>query len=127
MIYFDGSSPKQIVCVSTSFGVYVKTLNEALQLLDLDVEIPRTKSQRAEYVALIYALSKIEDYAHHEIAGDCENVILQIQGINKVKDPTLRILYAKAQKLINTRGLDVSFRHILREDNPAGKRIEGWR
>lgn len=85
--------------------------------------ISRTTSQRAEYAALIYALSTIEGYEEYEIIGDCENVILQMKGINRVKGD-MRYFYSAAQQLINTRGLNVSFKHVPRELNLAGQELD---
>lgn len=115
-IYFDGSSRKNLFVVTDHRG---RILSEG------SVDVPATKSQRAEYKSLIAALRVIDTYKSVVLVGDCQNVILQMQGINRVRDSHLRKLYLEAQELINTRGLNVSFEHVLRDDNLAGLVLDG--
>lgn len=129
LIFFDGSSQKQLICVvRVRRGIVeatVRPIRNVLTDLRLNIDIPPTKSQRAEYLAVLEALNSINSYEHHTITGDCENVILQLVGINRVSDPILKKFHHKAHQLINTRGLDVSFEHIARKENLAGIELDG--
>jgi ribonuclease HI len=123
-LYFDGSAPKYLICVSNGTNHVVLPLGVVLNTFNLSPTLIKpTSSQRAEYVALIYALSTIEDYEQYEVIGDCENVILQMNKINKVKGE-MKYFHNTAQQLINTRGLNVIFKYVPRDENPAGRELD---
>jgi len=123
-IYFDGS-PKGYCCCVIGSTVRLKKNSD---LLD-EIEFPRdfitsTKSQRAEYLGLIWALMQIYSYQNTVLIGDCENVILQMIGINKTRDYYLQRLQRYAKEFIETNALNVDFEYINRDDNLAGVELE---
>ena len=124
VIYFD-ATPKGVVCTvkvngtpkGPFFRVIIEVLKEVMLPLGL---VTKSTNQRAEYVGLIAALLLVDNYNKHILIGDCENVILQMTGTNKVKSGPMLTLNLKAHEIINTRGLDISYRHVRREHNQAG-------
>jgi len=133
VIYFDGS-PKGWTCVDRedpnhpgSRDQHYTTNKLLLAGLDLPEDfVTPTSNQRAEYLGLIRALQLITTYEPHLVIGDCENVILQMQGINRVRDKALKTLYDKAIEIIKVRGLNVEFGHVPRDDNLAGVFLEKY-
>jgi ribonuclease HI len=72
----------------------------------------------AEYQAMIAALEYAVEHGPKalKVISDSELMVRQIEGIYKVKDPTLRDLYARASQLI--RQLDwFEIEHVLRGKN----------
>jgi len=125
-VFFDGS-PKGYSCIKMNGVPTVESNENILRSVGLPISIMgRTKSQRAEYIALIYLLLNVSDYDFHEVTGDCDNVILQMQGANRVKDKTLKILYDKCQEIILKNGLTLEYSHVKRDYNPAGIWLEHY-
>ncbi len=78
----------------------------------------------AEYQALIAALEYAVRHGHKglKVISDSELLVRQINGIYKVKNPTLQDLYARARQLI--RQLDwFSINHVLRGNNQEADRL----
>jgi|SRR5579862_405572 len=78
----------------------------------------------AEYQALIAALQYATQHQQKslKVISDSELLVRQINGIYKVKHPTLRDLHARAQQLI--RQLDwFSITHVLRSKNEKADRL----
>jgi ribonuclease HI len=78
----------------------------------------------AEYQALIAALEYTIRHGHRslKVVSDSELLVRQINGIYKVKHPTLRDLYARAQQLV--RQLEwFSITHVLRSKNEKADRL----
>jgi len=71
----------------------------------------------AEYTALVRGLEESKKLEADEIECrlDSELVVKQLNGIYKVKDPGMKILYSKVQELIFFR--PVKFVHVRREAN----------
>ena len=130
VIYYDGT-PSGWVCTvrvnGTPKGPVLRGIPEVLH----DVNLPEGfvspgKNQRAEYVALIFALLQIDNYAHYKLIGDNENVTLQMQGINRTRSGHMVTLNQKAHDIINTRGLSVEFKHVHRAYNHAGVELDRY-
>lgn len=72
----------------------------------------------AEYSALLEALKKARELGATEVdcVLDSELIVKQMQGVYKVKEPTLQKLFVKVYNV--TVGLKkVTYRHVLREQN----------
>ena len=90
----------------------------------------------AEYIALIQLLEHILKYrpqfqglpvTKYIIIGDSQLVIRQMCGEYKVKNSVLLPLFDHARGLVVflvLRGLDIEFRWVPREQNPAGRLLE---
>ena len=126
-IYYD-ASPKGWFCVVDSYGkVHFERVDRLLKTFNLPrTLITNNTSQRAEYGSLLYALTFVKNYDEHILIGDNENVVFQMNGINKVKSLEMRKLYSTTQKYINTRGLDILFDHVLRDSNIAGIKLDDF-
>ncbi len=86
---------------------------------------PDLKSHNeAEYMALIDALQLIHDYETYTVYMDSQLVVRQMNGGYAVRADNLRVLYDKAWKIINERGLCVLLDWIPREKNRAGVLLE---
>jgi ribonuclease HI len=77
----------------------------------------------AEYRALILALTKAQDFEINEIECrlDSELVVKQLNGLYKVKEPTMRELNAKVQELVFFK--PVKFVHVRREFNKLADKL----
>ena len=86
----------------------------------------------AEYKALILALEEADKISNFklqisneislEIRMDSELVVRQMQGIYKIKEPTLKLLAQEVLKLRNQFKL-VSFSHVRREQNKLADKL----
>ena len=78
----------------------------------------RQTNNFAEYQALIAALEYAVEHGPKalKVVSDSELMVRQIRGIYKVKDPTLRNLYARASELISQLEW-FHIEHVLREHN----------
>ncbi len=79
----------------------------------------------AEYHALIYLLEALGNSGTKvpvRIIGDSELVVYQMTSRYRVRQAHLVPLHARAKSL--TAPLDVEFRAVLREKNPAGHLLE---
>ena len=125
-VYYDGT-PKGYSCIDMGNGPRIRSNINILTSVSLPENFIGTRSnQRAEYVALIYALQSIKSYTEYTLLGDCENVVFQMLGINKIKDHHLRQLNEIANAIIQLRGLQVNFDHVDRDNNPAGRYLEKY-
>lgn len=130
VIYFD-ATPRGMTCLVKVNGLpkgpLFRGIPQVLAEVNLPVElVTESTNQRAEYVALIAALLLIDNYDKHILIGDCENVILQMTGENKVKSGPMLTLNLKAHEVINMRGLNIEYRHLLRENNQAGVALDHY-
>ena len=125
-LYSDGS-PKGWLCVKKDDEYIVSENKKLLESIGLSTDfVPRTKSQRAEYLGIIHALQLVDTYDTVMIVSDCENVILQMLAINRCKDRSLQVLNNIAHKIIKDRGLTIGFELVEREENPAGVYLENF-
>ena len=94
-----------------------KTLKEISEYLGV------ATNNFAEYEALIRAIEathelfggKLKDIAI-EVRMDSELIVRQMQGLYKVKEPTLKTQFARVGQLIGTLS-NISFVHVPREKN----------
>ncbi len=72
----------------------------------------------AEYTALTKALERASRTGAEQllIHSDSELLVKQMNGLYRVKNPDLRVLYERAQRLCE-RFKEVVFRHVPREEN----------
>lgn len=77
----------------------------------------------AEYKALILALTKAQDFEASEIECrlDSELVVKQLNGIYKVKEPTMRELNACVKELAFFK--PIKFVHVRREFNKLADKL----
>lgn len=90
---------------------------------------PMRSNNIAEYCGLIFLLRHIRDLdlqrrmkAAYLVRGDSELVIRQMRGTYRVRKPHLVVLNEEASRL--SRDLDIEFREVPREKNPAGFLLE---
>lgn len=126
--FFDGACPgNQFGTKGRMKAAYV--IGEMEVVCDVpDLESsdgPKRSNNIAEYFGLIFLLRDLRDRdsAHNKrakylVCGDSELVIRQLRGEYRVRAPHLRELQATASELAS--GLDLKFREIPREENPAG-------
>ncbi|KAB1192221.1 reverse transcriptase-like protein [Haloferax sp. MBLA0076] len=113
-VYFDGASrgnpgPAAIGwAIVTSNGIVAEGSKR----------IGKTTNNRAEYEALVEALSVAKDYGYDEVdvRGDSQLIVKQVRGEWKTNDPGLRERRVKANELLST--FDRwSLEHVPREIN----------
>ena len=84
----------------------------------------RQTNNVAEYQALVAALEYAVEHGPKalKVISDSQLMVLQIKGVYKVKEPTLRDLHARASELI--RKLDwFGIEHVLRGGNQEADRL----
>lgn len=93
------------------------------EIATLSSRLGRQTNNYAEYRALIAALEWAlrHDVRRLDVRSDSELLVRQMNGIYKVKSPTLRPLYEEARTLAD--GLEFEIRHVRREDNEAADRL----
>ena len=103
-------------------GVGVVIADEAGKpLKEFGEYIGEATNNVAEYQALIRALEEVGktvslSEAHVEIRMDSELVVRQMQGLYKVKEPTLKQKFLRVKELL-TKIPNFSFVHVRREQN----------
>jgi probable phosphoglycerate mutase len=97
-------------------GVYLE--REGRPWKGLYFYLGRRTNNFAEYSALLQALRYALDHGVRslEVFSDSELLVRQLHGRYRVKDATLKELYAQAQELIGKLG-KFSIRHVPREEN----------
>ncbi|WP_416838923.1 ribonuclease HI [Haloferax sp. DFSO52] len=113
-VYFDGASrgnpgPAAIGwAIVTSNGIVAEGSKR----------IGKTTNNRAEYEALIHALSVAAEYGYDEVdvRGDSQLIVKQVRGEWKTNDPGLRERRVKANELL-TKFDRWSLEHVPREIN----------
>lgn len=80
--------------------------------------IGHATNNQAEYTALIEALEQAHKLGakHVQVFSDSELVVRQLNGIYKIKEPQLKLLYDEVKRLIH-RFQQVKFTHVPREKN----------
>lgn len=79
----------------------------------------------AEYTALIKALSFVKKNIDNKtwtveaikIIADSELMIKQLNGVYKVKNPNIAVLYTQVKKISSELGTKIAYTHVLREKN----------
>ena len=79
-------------------------------------------SNQAEYLTVIEALDWVKE-KDVTILSDSQLIVNQLNHKFHIKDDKLRELALKVWNLIETKGLNVEFKWIPREENKAGKLI----
>jgi ribonuclease HI len=84
----------------------------------LSLSIGNATNNIAEYTAMIYALKEALTLGASslDIFTDSQLVARQIEGVYKIKDKTLKPLFAQAQSLIK-KHKKVTVAHVAREEN----------
>jgi ribonuclease HI len=107
-------------------GIGAVIYNENKEIVaELKEYIGEATNNTAEYKALIMALKKAESLGAQdlEINMDSELVVKQMQGLYKIKEPSLQVLANQVLKHKNNFN-SVVFRHVRREFNkPADKLV----
>lgn len=90
---------------------------------------PMRSNNIAEYQALIHLLRRLQENDRKDriqkaylVCGDSELVIRQMRGVYRVRTPHIARLHSEASQL--GKQLDVEFRWVPREKNPAGFLLE---
>ena len=81
-------------------------------------------NNQAEYTALITALENLEDHIQDQIIihTDSQLVANQINGLWRVKDPGLSVLFKRAKKQI-ANFKQIKIIHVRREKNKEADRV----
>ena len=79
-----------------------------------------TTNNEAEYMAVLDALKKTKS-KEVEVVSDSKLVVSQLKREWHIKEPRLRELFDRVQKLIRDKKLNVKFSWVPRSKNPAGK------
>jgi len=104
-------------------GIGVVIQNEAGEVLhESSAYIGETTNNIAEYEALIRALEDLKMFGdlsntEVEIRMDSELVVRQMQGIYKVKEPSLKERFGKVAQLKMSHAPNLTFMHVRRELN----------
>jgi len=88
-------------------------------LMELSGYIGEATNNVAEYQALLACLKgalKLK-CARLIVHSDSELMVRQLQGKYKVKDPGLKALFVKAQRLIREAAFEFEIRHVTRDLN----------
>ena len=98
-------------------GVVIKTEDSEL-VYEHGEYIGEATNNVAEYKALIHALetSKALQATDLLIQMDSELIVKQMQGLYKIKEPTLQVLASEVKKLL-TNFDKFTFKHVFREFN----------
>lgn len=113
-VYFDGASRGNPGPAAIGWAIVT---NNGI-VAEGSKRIGKTTNNRAEYEALIEALSAAADYGYDEVdvRGDSQLVVKQVRGEWKTNDPGLRERRVKANELLST--FDRwSLEHVPREIN----------
>ena len=81
----------------------------------------------AEYFAVLHALARARRLGLKSLTlySDSQLVIRQLNGKYRIKEPRLQALAQKVRE--TTKGMQITFIHISREENLAGIVLEGGR
>ena|SRR5437868_381930 len=104
------------------FGVVIED-QAGHRVAELSEYLGHQTNNYAEYSGLIAALEYAAEHGRAiKVISDSELMVRQLRGVYKVKNPTLRTLYDRAQALI--RKLDwFEIQHVLREKNRDADRL----
>lgn len=114
-IFVDGASRGNPG--DASIGVSLQD-EQAQEIESISLKIGVTTNNFAEYTALLEALKLAQKKSFNslEVYSDSELMVRQINGQYKVKDATLKILWAQAKELISV--FDAfKISHVRREQN----------
>jgi ribonuclease HI len=120
-IYFDGGcspNPGKMSCAVVI--VYPDGSKSHSEIKDLG----QGTNNIAEWSGFIHALQLCHELSitDADIIGDSKLVVMQANGLWRVKDPTLQILHAEAKEM--RQGLTLKINHVLRAYNLAGTYLE---
>jgi len=107
-IFTDGSGDGRI-------SWYNETTGE-----NFSAESAATTNNEAEYMAMLDALKKTKS-KDVEVVSDSKLVVNQLKREWHIKEPRLRELFDRVQKLMRDKKLNVKFSWVRRSQNPAGK------
>jgi ribonuclease HI len=98
-------------------GIVVKDENKTI-LAAYGEYLGHQTNNYAEYSALLSALKRAKELGADEVdcVLDSELVVKQMQGVYKVKEPTLQKLCVQAYNLAQ-QFKRVTYRHVMRADN----------
>ncbi len=108
---------------AAGFGVYLED-EDGREVASLFGYLGERTNNVAEYAGLLAALRYAVDHGVERIAirSDSELLVKQINGVYRVKNPTLQRLVARARKLMGgLKGITVE--HVRRERNVNADRL----
>jgi ribonuclease HI len=111
-----------------AIGGYIKSPSGKL-LFDFSQPIGVTTNNVAEYRALEYLLTAVQNLSHQEpVAGlmvhsDSQLLVRQMEGSYRVRNQALKPLYEKVKGLIAHLPFPVRFVHIQRSENHNADRL----
>lgn len=114
LIYSDGASKGNPGKASIG-AVFILDGEEIAQI---SKAIGTATNNIAEYTALLEALKLAGQmgFTHIEVRADSELMIRQLNGIYKVKNPDIAVLYQQIQ-ILKMDFSSISFKHVRREQN----------
>lgn len=108
---------------TAGFGVYLED-DDGHEIASLFGYLGERTNNVAEYAGLLAALQYAVDNDVEQLAirSDSELLVKQINGLYRVKNPTLQHLVAKARKLMG-RLERITVEHVRREQNVNADRL----
>lgn len=104
-----------------AIGVVIEKITDGVPSVieEFGKRIGETTNNVAEYTAVVEALQKIKkgNISHIQFYLDSTLVVNQLNGLFKVKDPTLRLFVARVRILEQEVGGIISYTSIPREQN----------
>lgn len=121
VIYTDGASKNNPG--PAAIGVVIKDIHGET-IVEISRGIGFATNNQAEYQAVIAALEKAIDMGAHqlELNIDSELLVRQVQGRYRVKNPGLKVLYQRLQKLQN-KFESLTINQVPREQNCEADRL----
>jgi ribonuclease HI len=102
----------------SGIGVIFKN-EQGATLAKLHGYIGETTNNVAEYTALLACLKNAPktECTRLIVHSDSELMVRQLQGSYKVKDPGLKALFVKVQRLLDAAAFEFEIKHVRRELN----------
>ena len=106
----------------SAYGVVIAT-NDGQIIEEFGAYLGEQTNNYAEYSAVVAALEKLRDLNIYEADFylDSELIVKQLNGLYKVKNPSMIELNSQVKEL--SKGLDLSFTHVYRKDNKQADAI----
>ena len=106
----------------SAYGVVIAT-NDGQIIEEFGAYLGEQTNNYAEYSGVVAALEKLRDLNIFEADFylDSELIVKQLNGVYKVKNPSMIELNSQAKEL--SKGMDLSFTHVYRKDNKQADAI----
>lgn len=122
-LHWDGGSAP--TNPGPSGGAYVLQRGQTV-LAEGGVFLPHATNNQAEYTGLIAGLEKARELGLRKltIQGDSMLMVNQLNGVWRVRNEALRVLYEQARALLV--GVEYTLQHVRREFNQHADRLADY-